>query len=128
MNNAENRGEKASRLFLRGLKHLVLHNASFKLTALLISVVLWAGLISQDVSLTRDKVFNDVSVNVTGTDTMKRNGYIVTSDLAEALQGVTATAAVPPHPSDRTDTETTATDTIINNTLFISNKSVSNYA
>ena len=30
-----------------------------------------------------------------------------------------ATAAVPPHPSDRTDTETTATDTIINNTLFI---------
>lgn len=103
MNSTEKRGEKASRLILRGLKHLVLHNAWFKLLAVLISVVLWAGLISQDVSLTRDKVFNDVSVNVTGTDTMKRNGYIVTSDLTEILQGVTATAAVPQQQYERAE-------------------------
>ena len=91
---------------LRGLKHLALHNGWFKLLAVLISVVLWAGLISQDETLTRDKVFNDVSVNVTGTDTMKRNGYIVTSDLSEELNGVTAVAAVPQQQYERADVST----------------------
>ena len=91
---------------LRALKHIVLHNGWFKLLALLISMVLWAGLISQDVSLTRDKVFNAVPVNVTGTDTMKRNGYIVTSDLSEALDDVTAVAAVPQQQYDRAEVST----------------------
>ncbi|MBQ3705550.1 MAG: hypothetical protein II888_03775 [Clostridia bacterium] len=77
------------------LRHAVLHNGWFKLLALLISVLLWAGLISQDETLTRDKTFSDISVTVSGTDTMKRNGYIVTSDLAKELTGVTAVAAVP---------------------------------
>ena len=53
--------------------------------AILISILLWAGLISQDETITREKTFNDVSVNITGTDTMKRNGYIVVSDMSEAL-------------------------------------------
>ena len=85
------------------LRHLVLHNGWFKLLALMISLLMWAGLISQDDSITRDKVFNDVSVNVTGTDAMKRNGYIVTSDLSGLLTDVTAVAAVPQKQYERAD-------------------------
>ena len=76
-------------------QHLLLHNGGFKLLAVLISIVFWAGLISQDETLTRDKTFTDVSVNITGTDTMKRNGYIITSDLSELLNGVDVVAEVP---------------------------------
>ncbi len=95
--------EKNSQKMIRMLRHLVLHNGWFKLLALLISVVLWAGLISQDESLTRDKIFNDITVNITGTDTMKRNGYIVTSRLNEMLTGVDAVAAVPQHQYERAE-------------------------
>ena len=35
-------------LLVRGLKHLFLHNAILKVIAIIISIVLWAGLISQD--------------------------------------------------------------------------------
>ena len=83
--------------------HLILHNWGFKLIALMISVILWAGLISQDETLTREKSFNGVSVNVTGTDTMKRNGYIVTSDLSELLDDVEAVAAVPQKQFERAE-------------------------
>ena len=79
------------------LQHLFLHNGGFKLLAVLLSVIFWAGLISQDETLTRDKTFTGVAVNITGTDTMKRNGYIVVSDLTELLSNVEATAEVPQH-------------------------------
>ena len=95
MSSADKSTQGAGNKILRGLRHLILHNGWFKLLALLISVLLWAGLISQDESLTRDKVFSNVSVNVIGTDTMKRNGYIVVSNLSEVLGEVTAVAAVP---------------------------------
>ena len=87
--------QKFSHLLIRTLEHLFLHNGWFKLLALVISLFLWAGLLSQDESLTRDKTFSNVSVNVTGEDSMKRNGFIVVSDLDAALKDVTATAAVP---------------------------------
>ncbi len=87
-------------------KHVILHNGWFKVLALLISVFLWAGLISQDESLTREKTFTDVSVNITGTDSMKRNGFIVTSDLDQALSDVTAVAAVPQHQYERAEVST----------------------
>ena len=57
--------------------------------------VLWAGLISQDNSLTRDKSWQNVNVSVNGLDTLKRNGFIVVSDLEELLANVSVTAAVP---------------------------------
>ena len=81
--------------FLMQAKRLILHNGGFKLLAILISVILWAGLISQDESLTREKTFTDVAVNVVNSETMKRNGYIVVSDIAEAVGNVSAVAAVP---------------------------------
>ncbi len=81
---------------LAGLaRHILFHNGWMKLLAVLISLLLWAGLISQDATLTRDKTFTGVNVNVTGTDSMKRNGYIVTNDLDELLDDVSIVAAVP---------------------------------
>ena len=78
----------AGMMLLDMLKHVLFHNGGLKLLAVLIAVILWAGLISQDATLTREKTFQDVNVNITGTDTMKRNGYIVTSDLNTLLDEV----------------------------------------
>ena len=78
-----------------GLRHLVLHNGWLKVIAILISVVLWAGLISQDENITRDKTFQNVAVTVTGAETLKSNSMIVVSDLNEMLNDVSITAAVP---------------------------------
>ncbi|MBR2824231.1 MAG: hypothetical protein IKE24_11165 [Clostridia bacterium] len=90
-------------ILLQSVKHLCLHNWGFKVLAIVISILIWAGLISQDETLTREKTFTDVSVNISGTDNMKRNGYIVTSDLSEALEDVTAVAAVPQQQYDRAE-------------------------
>ena len=77
------------------LIHLFRHNLGYKLLAVVLAVVLWAALITQDPTLTREKIFTDVSVTVSGSDTMKRNGYIVVSDLTELLQDVTVRVDVP---------------------------------
>ena len=96
---SENRKKPAFQKYLisvkNGLRHLILHNGWLKAIAVVISVILWAGLISQDENITRDKVFQNVSVSVTGTDTMKNNKYIVVSDLNEVLDNVSIVAAVP---------------------------------
>lgn len=82
-------------ILLSFLKHAAFHNGWMKLLAIFISLILWAGLISQDATLTREKTFQDVNVNVTGTETMKRNGYIVVSDLDTLLDNASVIAAVP---------------------------------
>ena len=81
----------------RALSHawtVLKQNWPYKVTAVVIAVALWAGLITQDPSLTREKTFSDVTINVSGTDTLKRNGYIMVSDLSSQLTG-TLTADVP---------------------------------
>ena len=75
--------------------HVLFHNGWVKLIALLISLVLWAGLISQDETLTRDKTWQNVNISVSGEDSLKRSGFIVVSDMEELLSGVSVTAAVP---------------------------------
>ena len=90
-----NRMSAFLKLMLRGLRHLFLHNGWLKLLAVIIAVILWAGLISQDESVTREKTFQNVTITVTGADTIKRNGFIVTSDIDELLASVSVTAAVP---------------------------------
>ena len=102
-NTQQQKTEKPMEILIRGLKHLIFHNWGFKILAIIMSILVWAGLISQDVTLTRDKTFNDVNVNISGSDTIKRNGYIVVSDLNEALKGVSAVAAVPQMQFDRAD-------------------------
>ena len=88
----------------RFLKHLFLHNGWLKLAAVLLSIALWAGLISQDPTLTREKTFNNVQVNIVGVDSIKRNGFIVVDDLSEVLGGISITAAVPQKQYDNADT------------------------
>ena len=91
----ESRMSAFLKLMLRGIRHVFLHNGWLKLLAVVIAVILWAGLISQDESVTREKSFQNVPVTVSGADTMKRNGFIVTSDIDELLSNVSVTAAVP---------------------------------
>ena len=95
MSEVEKSGKGYLNSLLQTLKHVVLHNGGLKFIAVLISVLLWAGVISQDETLTRDKTFQNVNVTVTGTDTLKNNGYIVVSDLGEVLNDVSIVAAVP---------------------------------
>lgn len=80
---------------LKAALHAMLHNWGFKLLALIIAITLWAGLITQDPTLTREKSFSDVTINVTGSDTMKRNGFIVVSDLDKTLSTAYLRADVP---------------------------------
>ena len=77
------------------LLQLLLKNWGFKLVALLAAIILWAGLISQDPTLTREKVFSGVTISVTGADTMKRNGFIVVSDLDAIRKDATMRVEVP---------------------------------
>ena len=52
------------------------HNWQWKLLSLFLAVALWSGLITQDETLSREKIFNDVVINVTNADTLRRNGFI----------------------------------------------------
>ena len=80
---------------LRHVGQALKKNWGFKLLALVIAVVLWAGLITQDPTLTREKIFSDVTINVTGSDTLKRNGLIVVSDLSSVLSSAHLRVDVP---------------------------------
>lgn len=64
----------------RALKAII-NNWPWKLLSLLLAVCLWAGLITQDPTLTRERVFADASVGITGVDSLRRNGMIVVSGL-----------------------------------------------
>lgn len=81
--------------FLRRVRSILLENWGTKLLAIFIAVALWAGLITQDPALTREKVFNDVVVSVNGADTLRRNGFIVLEDVNAALEGVAVRVSVP---------------------------------
>lgn len=89
------RGQGGWKQLAKAALRMLLNNWGFKLLALLLAVGLWAGLITQDPSLTREKVFSDVTINVTGNDTIKRNGLIVVSDLSSLLQNATLRVDVP---------------------------------
>lgn len=57
------------------------HNWGWKLLSLFLAICLWAGLINQDPTLTRKRIFNDVSVSVSGESTLLGNGLIILSGL-----------------------------------------------
>lgn len=70
-------------------------NLLLKFLAVLLSLAFWAGLVSQDPNITREKYFENVRVIVNGDDTLKKNGLIVTTDLSESPIYVNFTANVP---------------------------------
>ncbi len=86
------RGELSA--FGARLKKSLSRNWGLKLTSLLIAIAVWGGLISQDATLTREKTFTDVQVNVINADILQRNGFIVTSGLSK-LASVRMRADVP---------------------------------
>ena len=64
------------------LWNMLRRNWPWKLLAVFLALCLWAGLISQDRTLTRERVFSDVPLSVTGAETLRRNnGLIVLSGL-----------------------------------------------
>lgn len=63
----------------------IIHNWPWKLLALFLAVCLWAGLITQDPTLTRERVFAEVPLGTTGVDTLRRNGMIVLSGLEDTI-------------------------------------------
>lgn len=95
MNPREQKEHARRDAILRKVKSILFENWGAKLLALLIAIALWAGLITQDPSLTREKQFIDVSVNVVGADTLKRNGYIVLENLEDVLNDVNVRVSVP---------------------------------
>ncbi len=80
---------------LQVIRNVLLNNWPMKLLSLTIALVLWAGLITQDPTLMREKTFRDVKVSINNAEILKRNGYIVTSDLDALLDGVSVEVDVP---------------------------------
>lgn len=97
MQNTPNQPPKESKWAEAGrmLFHIVKHNWGFKLLAVLLAIIMWSGLITQDPSLTREKAFDDVKIAIAGADTIKRNGFIVVSDLESLLGNAQLRVAVP---------------------------------
>lgn len=91
---APKRNEKPLTL-LSYLWHLLRHNLGWKILALILAVGLWAGLITQDPTLVRERTFADVQVNITGADTLKKNGFVVVSDLVKQSPTVRLRVDVP---------------------------------
>lgn len=87
--------KRISRTFPKRLWTAVTHNFQWKLLALFLAVLLWVGLILQDPALTRERVFVGVPLTITGSDTLRRNGFIVTQGLEEANAVVKLKADVP---------------------------------
>ena len=82
--------------FFRRLLAAITHNWGWKLGCLVAAIFLWGGLIMQDSSLMRMKVFNDVTISVMNEDALMRDGYIVVSGLdTEALSGLRMRVDVP---------------------------------
>lgn len=81
--NREQQHNASKAGWLSRLLRAVVHNWPWKLLALFLAVCLWAGLITQDPTLTRERVITDAPVSVIGTDTLRRNGMIVVSGLEE---------------------------------------------
>ena len=65
------------------LARVFVHNWPWKLLSLFLAICLWAGLITQDPTLTRERIFTDVPLTITGTETLRRNGLIVLSGLED---------------------------------------------
>lgn len=83
--------KKAPKRILRSCAH----NWGWKLLSLALAVCLWAFLITQDPTLTRERTFNDVPVTVVGTETLISNGMVVLSGLEDEALLVRLRADVP---------------------------------
>ncbi len=95
MSQTDKRSRQLMKAVWSKLKPMLLENWGYKLLALVFAIALWAGLIAQDPTLTREKDFENVSINVIGADALKRNGFIVLDDLEQVLGNVELSVNVP---------------------------------
>ena len=68
MSQTANQSPREQHWLIRGVlwvRNVLLRNWPLKLLSLVLALALWAGLIAQDPTLTRDKVFRDVSPSTT---------------------------------------------------------------
>lgn len=72
----------------QGVMRLMESKRFLAVLSLLIAIFAWSALVASDGTLTRQKVFPNVSVNVTGESTLKSRGYIVMDDIEEMVPGV----------------------------------------
>jgi len=82
------------RQWLKKLGAFFSRNWQWKLISLLLAISLWSVLISQDETLTREKVFNDVTISVMNSDTLQRNGFVIVGGL-DAIPAARIRVAVP---------------------------------
>ncbi len=93
----ENSSNETRELLVSGLKRLwqiICNNWQWKVFSVLLAVIIWGWLITENPDLTREKTFSGVNISVIGEESLKRNGLIVT-DLAEALPEINISAEVP---------------------------------
>ena len=90
---AEQEQKTTENIFKRIIKRIT-HQWLWKITCLVLAICLWGGLISQDTSLPREKVFTDVKINITNNSVMKNNGFIVVDGLDE-LENIQIKVRVP---------------------------------
>lgn len=74
------------RAMLSHLWQVLRYQWGFKLVSLLIAMVLWGGIISQDKALMRERTFDNVGVSVVNADVLQRNGLIVVKGLEDLPQ------------------------------------------
>lgn len=77
----------------RTLRALV-YRWPWKMACLAMAVVIWGSIISQDGTLTRDKTFTDVPINIVNREALLRGGLIVTNGL-DQLPALKMKADVP---------------------------------
>lgn len=80
---------------LRGLMSRIFGSRRFLLlVSLLAAIIAWSALVATDGTLTREKIFTNVPVSVTGESALKSRGYIVMDDIEALVPGVKMTVEV----------------------------------
>jgi len=72
----------------KGLARLLASKKFLMLVSVVAAILTWSILVASDGTLTREKVFSNVAVNVTGEASLKSRGYIVMDDIKELVPGV----------------------------------------
>ena len=71
-----------------GLSRLLGSSRFLMLVSLAAAFLTWSALVASDGTLTREKVFQNVAVGVTGESSLKSRGFIVMDDIKELVPGV----------------------------------------
>lgn len=82
------------RAVFKRVRQAIINNWQLKILSLLVALVVWGALISEDPNLTREKTFTDVPISITGVELLQRNGLIIVEGL-EDLPPLRMRAQVP---------------------------------